>query len=557
MSMNPTVPGASIFASLRGAATLAPFRYPIFRAIWLASLGSSLGSLTQSVGASWLMLQLAPSPDMVALVQAAVSLPILLFSLLSGAVADIWDRRRVMLAAQLAMLTVSLALAALAFVGAVTPWALLAFTFALGAGAALYGPAWQASVGEQVPRLEVPGAVALNSLAFNLARAVGPALGGAVVAVGGPQMAFLLNAISYTGLIVVLARWRPPPRESRLPPESMGPAVVAGLRYASQSPPVRIVLLRSLAFGLAGAGVWALLPLVAREHLGGGPLTYGLLLGAFGLGAIAGAVASASLRRRFEGETLVRGATLVFGLGSLVVAGSGTLPPLALALVAAGAAWVVALSGFNIAVQMSCPRWVMGRAMAVYQMTVFGGLAGGSWLWGAVAAQHGLALALNAAGLVMLAGLLLASRFRMPSYDKVNLDPSGSWPEPEVALDFDQRDGPIGVFVEYRIAEADAAGFVAAMRTLRRIRRRDGASRWALMQSISEPTRWFESFEVATWLEHLRQLQRTTLADQPAEARIRALHRGPEPPRVRHLLHRPVMSAKPPAAEARKVGAST
>src|SRR3954453_4206497 len=304
------------------ASTLAPFRHRIFLAIWTASLVSNFGSLIQGVGASWLMTSIAPSADMVALVQAASSLPIMLFSLLAGAAADLWDRRNIMLVAQAAMLLISAALSFLAYLGLVTPWLLLGLTFLLGCGAALYGPAWQSSVGEQVPRDVLPAAVALNSLGFNIARTVGPAIGGSVVAAASAQAAFLLNALSYIGLIVVLLTWKRPAVPSPLPPENVGAAMAAGLRYVRLSPTIRTVLVRSLAFGLCGSAVWALMPLIARDLVGGGPLTYGLLLGAFGAGAVAGALVSTGLRERYAPEGVVSGATLGFAGASVFVAHS-------------------------------------------------------------------------------------------------------------------------------------------------------------------------------------------------------------------------------------------
>src|SRR5262245_58673295 len=274
------------------AATLAPFKSRIFLAIWTASLISNLGSLIQAVGASWLMTSIAPSPDMVALVQASTALPILLLSLPSGAIADIWDRRIIMLIAQSLMLTVSAALAAIAYFGHITPWTLLSLTFLLGCGAALYGPAWQSSVGEQVPREEVPAAVSLNSLAFNLARTAGPAVGGLIVAAAGPPAAFLVNAVTYIGLLVVLSTWRRKVPVQTLPPESMTTGMQAGLRYVRLSPVICTVLVRGFFFGFLGSAIWALMPLIARDLLAGNALTYGILFGAFGVGAVIGALAA-------------------------------------------------------------------------------------------------------------------------------------------------------------------------------------------------------------------------------------------------------------------------
>lgn len=543
MSMNPSVPGASIFAALRGSATLVPLKERLFAAVWIASLVSNFGSLVQAVGASWLMTSIAPSPDIVALVQAAVALPILLFSLPAGAIADIWRRRTVMLIGQCFMLVVSVTLAALTHFGTVMPSSLLAFTFALGTGAALYGPAWQAAVGELVPREQIPAAVALNSLGFNVARALGPALGGGIVAALGPEAAFLFNALSYIGLIVVLLRWKPPEVEQRLPPENMGPAMIAGLRYSALSLVIRSVLVRTFAFGLCGSAVWALLPLVARHLVGGGPLTYGVLLGALGIGAIAGAFLSTPLRQRLGGEAVVRLAVALFGVCALASAFFTAIPPLLLFLTVAGAGWVMTLSTFNVVVQMSSPRWVMGRAMSVYQMMTFGGMALGSWLWGVLADHLSVSLSLALSGGAVLASLLLALSFRLPAYEHLNMEPSGAWPEPNVILDFDPQSGPVIISEEYRIAPDDVPAFLAAMRVLRRNRRRDGARRWMLTQDVADPQVWLERFEVATWLDHMRQHHRVTVADRTAELRVRNLHKGPTPPRIRYFLERPLAAA--------------
>lgn len=275
---------------------LAPFRHDIFRTIWIASLASNFGGLIQAVGAAWLMTSISQSVNMVALVQASTSLPIMLFSLVSGALADNFDRRRIMLVAQSFMLAVSALLTVCAYYGIVTPWLLLIFTFLLGCGTALNNPSWQASVGDMVPRDDLPAAVALNSMGFNLTRSVGPAIGGAIVAAAGAAAAFAANTLSYFAILFALARWKPVAPENRLPRETLGRAVSAGLRYVAMSPNIGKVLVRGFAFGLSASAILALLPLVARDLVGGGPLTYGVMLGAFGVGAIGGALLSARLR---------------------------------------------------------------------------------------------------------------------------------------------------------------------------------------------------------------------------------------------------------------------
>ena len=534
----------SLFSASWRKATLGPFRYRIFLAIWTASLISNFGSLIQVVGASWLMTSLAPSPDMVALVQASTTLPIMLLSLAAGATADIWDRRIVMLIAQVFMLIVSAVLTVLGYLGKISPWSLLAFTFLIGVGTAIYGPAWQSSVGEQVPRSELSAAVSLNSLGFNLARTAGPAIGGLLVAAAGPPAAFLVNTLSYLGLIAVLVAWRRPKPATFLPPENMLTAMGTGLRYARLSPGIRSVLVRGMVFGLLGSTIWALMPLIARDLVGGGAVTYGILFGAFGVGAVIGALGSTAARLRYTNERVVRVSTAGFGAGTVVVAASTSHPLTMAALVFAGACWVTALSTFNVTVQTSSPRWVVGRTVAIYQTVTFGGLAVGSWLWGVVADQFSLASALYCSGALLCVSVLLGRRLPLPQPEDLNLDPSRTWSAEQQALMGRMADsGPVVVTVEYRVAPAEADRFLLAMRELRRIRRRDGARRWTLMQDVDEPELFIERYHSPNWVEHVRRHHRSTVADQDIERQALAFHRGEGPPRVRHLIELPPTDA--------------
>jgi MFS family permease len=507
--------------------------------IWSASLVSNFGSLIQAVGASWMMTSIAPSADMVALVQASTTLPIMLLSLPSGATADIWDRRLLMLIAQGLMLVVAAALTAIAYLGLITPWTLLTLTFLLGCGTALYAPAWQSSVGEQVPRADLPSAVALNSLAFNIARTAGPAIGGIIVAKAGPPAAFLLNSLSYVALIVVLALWRRPRPAPFLPPENMFMAMGAGVRYARLSPDIRTVLIRGAIFGVLGSSIWALMPLVARDLIGGDAVTYGVLLGAFGSGAVLGALSSTSLRKRYTNEVIVRASTAGFGIGSIVTAVSSWHALSMIALMLGGASWVLALSTFNVTVQTSSPRWVVGRTVAIYQMVTFGGLSLGSWLSGIVASQLGLVICLVSSGALMAISALLGRKLPLRQPEGLNLDPSRTWSsEHRAQLDRLIDTGPVVVTVEYRIAVDEAEAFRLAMRELRRIRRRDGAKRWSLMQDMASPEIWIERYHSPNWVEHLRRHHRFTVSDREIERKVLDFHRGDEAPHVRHLIER-------------------
>jgi MFS family permease len=515
-----------------------PLQQPIFRAVWLASLASNFGGLIQMVGASWMMTSIAASPDMVALVQASTTLPVMMFSLAAGAISDNYDRRRIMLTAQGFMLTVSILLAVFAWFELITPWLLLTFTFLIGCGTALNNPAWQSSVGDMVPRRDVPAAVTLNSVAFNIARSVGPAIGGAIVAAAGAVAAFIINAFSYIALIVVLARWRPPRVERLLPRETLWIAMGAGVRYIAMSPNIRSVILRAFAFGFGGIVALALLPLIARDLVRGGPLTFGILLGAFGAGAVAGAFMSARLRRLLTTEALVRLTFAAFAAGVAVMAISTMTWLTMLALGVTGACWVLTLSTFNATVQLSAPRWVVGRALAIYQMAAFGGMAMGSWAWGWATVQLGTDKALLVSALALLGGAALGLRYRLPPLEELNLDPLSRWREPKVAVDIEPRSGPVIVTIEWIIREEDVVAFLNAMAERRRIRRRDGARHWTLLRDLTDPTLWIERYDSPTWVEYIRQNQRVTQADAEIGERVRALHSGPNPPVVHRMIER-------------------
>lgn len=532
------MPTEDTIPSDRRKTSLSPFRHRIFLAVWITNLASSFGGLIQSVGAAWLMTSIGGSPDLVALVQASTALPIMLFSLVAGAIADNFDRRKLMLAAQVFLLCVSAALTVFTYWGLVTPWLLLAFTFLVGCGMAFNGPAWQSLVGEMVPRSDIPAAVTLNSMGFNIARSVGPAIGGLIVAAAGAFAAFAVNAFSSIGLIVVLARWRPATPPRTLPPEALGTAMAAGIRYVAMSPNIGVVLLRGAVFGLGAVAVQALLPLIARDLIRGGPLTYGLLLGAFGVGAVGGAFVSNRLRQSLPLEKLVRLAFLCFAACAAIAGWSSYMLLTIAAMALGGASWVLALSSFNATVQLSSPRWVVGRALALYQMSTFGGMALGSWIWGQAAERYGTADALMISSLVLLAGAAIGLRFSLPELKALNLDPLNRWSEPTIALDIRPRSGPIVITVEYLIREQDVVTFLAVMAERRRIRRRDGARHWTLLRDLEHPEVWIERYHSPTWLDYVRQHQRMTQADAAVTERLRALHLGPDRPRVHRMIER-------------------
>ena len=524
----PTDPGGA----------LAPFRVPRYAAYWLTSQMANFGWMIQTVGASWLMTSLGGTPDLVALVQTAIAVPLMLFSLPAGAIADAVGRRATVLVSQSFLLVVSVALAVSAWGGWLTPWSLLVFTFLIGCGRALHSPGWQTMVTEIVPRPQLPAAIALGSAGFNLARSVGPAIGGAVVATIGAFGAFVVHAVANLGVILVALRWKAAPRADTLPPEPMLGAIIAGVRYVALSPNLVAIVLRSGVLNLMAVAFMGLMPLVARDLLGGGPTLYGLLLGAFGVGALLGALASALVRRLWSLEQRVQ---ISFGAyaAALVVIASSTSAALTLAASAlAGMGWLVAMSTFNTNVQLSAPRWVLARAHASYQTVNFGCAAIGGLLWGAVAGRTDLGVALYLAAAGLVAGMALALVSPLRELDGRKLDPDAPWSEPRIAVDMLPRSGPILTSVEYRIAESDAPQFLALMVERRRIRIRDGGFRWTVSRDIVDPEIWIERWKTPTWTEVRRaHLRRTVDAAELAD-RLRALHRGPERPRVRYELVR-------------------
>lgn len=519
------------------ASPLAPFRHQIFRSVWIATLASSFGGMIQGVGAAWEMVALGASAQMITLVQAAITLPIVVLALIAGALADAYDRRMIMLVAQVLMLAVSTVLAVAAWLDWVTPWFLLIFTFLIGCGAALNAPAWQASVGAMVPREDVPSAVTLNSMGFNLARSVGPAIGGLIVATLGAGAAFTFNAVSYLGLIIVLLRWRTEPERRLLPREHLSSAIASGIRYVAMSPSINTTMVRGVVTGLGASAASALLPLIARDVIGGGPEIYGLLLGAFGVGAVGGAFWSHQLRLSYSNELVVRGALFASALGIVISAFSAWLIVTMGAMALCGLGWVTVVSILNATVQMCAPRWVVARALSLYQMATFSGMAGGAWLWGYITQQANLSSALLIAAGVQVGCIILGRWFPLAETEAMNLDLEG-FQEPATLVPVRGRSGPVIVTVEYRIAPEDTFAFLGVMAERRQVRRRNGARRWFLMRDLADPELWIERYHTPTWTEYVRHNRRFTHDDARITDRVRSLHRGPEGPVVRRLLER-------------------
>ncbi len=521
-----------------------PLRYAVFRRIWTASLLSNLGLLVLGVGAAWAMTQLSSSPGMVALVQTSLMLPVALVSTPAGAIADMFDRRVVGLVALSIALAGSLSLSALAWLGLVTPVLLLVSCFVIGSGMALFGPAWQASVSEQVPAEALPAAVALNGISYNLARSFGPAIGGVIVASAGAVAAFVANAVLYLPLLIVLFFWRRVKEPSRLPPERLARAVISGVRYIVHSPPIRIVLGRTLATGIAGGSVSALMPIVARDLLHGGAQTYGVMLGTFGMGAVIGALNISTIHRRLGVEASIRLCMALMGVCVAIVAISRSPLLSGCALVFAGAAWTASVTLFNVGVQLAAPRWVAGRALAAYQAAITGGIAFGSWAWGSTANIIGVEGALLISGATLCASQLLGLWMRMPTVSGPNELSLDVLADPEVRLSLTPRSGPIVIEIEYRIEPGKARLFYAVMLHVQLSRQRNGAYRWSIARDIADPELWTERFHCPTWHDYLRQRSRSTKTERALHLRANEFHIGPEPIRVRRMLERPVGSVR-------------
>ena len=400
---------------------LAPFKYPVFRAIWTANLLSSVGSFMQAVAAAWLMTELTSRHLLVALVQASATIPILLLGVVAGAIADSHDRRLVMLWAQSLMLVVSAVLSALGYLGAIQPWSLLLLTMMVGLGTALNAPAWQANVRLTVDRVDLPQAVSLNAIAANLARSTGPALGGVVIAIWSVNAAFALNAVSYLAMIVVLARWQP----GLAPPVRMpiGAAIMIGVRFCVTSRPIARVLMRGALFGFGAAGFQALLPSVVRVQLHGSQIGYGIVLGAFGMGSVLSALVVSKLRRRFGSEAIVGASTVIFVIAQLLLSSAHALGPAVLAALIAGSGWVALMTSLNVAIQMRAPEPILARCLSIYQSVAFGGMALGAWAWGGLADWIGLVQTLRLAALWLALTLVMRLIAPMPTRDEGRIEP--------------------------------------------------------------------------------------------------------------------------------------
>ncbi len=501
------------------AEALHPLRHPPYAVLWTATVVTNIGWWMYTAAAAWLMTDLSINPLMVSLVQVLSSLPMFLLALPAGALADIVDKRRLLIAAECAITVIAATFAVLVWLDRITPATLLLFTFLLGAGAAIVAPPLQSIVPLLIKRKdELPAAVALNSVGVNISRAIGPALVGVLTVGVGVAAPFWINAVANFGSIGGLLWWRPPPtKSSRLPAERLFAAIRTGARYARNNPPLRATLFRAIGFFLFASAYWALLPLVARTQIGGGPTLYGILLSAIGSGAIVGATILPRLRATFSPDALVAGAAIGTAL-ALGMFGMAREPWTALAAsLLAGSCWIVAVSSLNVSAQYALSDWVRGRGLAIYVTTFSGAMALGSVLWGGLACIIGLSMTHFAAATCALLAIPLTRRWKLQGSGAIDLAPSMHWPAPIVAGQIENDAGPVLVTIEYAVFPNQREPFLAALDHLSAQRRRDGAYAWGVFEDTAERGKFIETYLVESWLDHLRLHERVTKADHAVE----------------------------------------
>ena len=524
--------------------TFAPLQFPTFRRIWITSIFSNFGQLILGVGAAWEMTKLTTNPSMVALVQTALMVPLMLVAVPAGAIADMFDRRKIAMTGLGFSAVAGAILTALAFAGLTTPWLLLGFCVLIGAGVALYGPSWQASISEQVSEAHLPAAIGLGSISYNLARSFGPALGGLIVVAFGAKAAFAINASFYVPLLIAFFFWQRRHTPSRLPPERIDRAIVSGARYTLHSPPIRTVLARAFLFGLTSAAYVALGPLIAKDLLHGTAATYGIMLGATGVGAVLGALMISDLRERLPAETSVKIFAIGTALSMVVVAFSSSLILTSAAFFVIGLCNMTTASLQNVVVQLSAPRWVTARALSLYSSAMTGGVAIGAAIWGMTTAHIGVSHALLFSAVSVLATALVG--FLIPLLDdrEVDTESVGIANEVAVGMALTMRSGPIVVEVEYCVDPDQARAFYAAAQKLQRIRKRNGGFEWSISRDIADPSLWIERYHCPTWGDYLRLRDRYTKAELDIQAEVDSFNREGRGMRVRRMLERPYGSVR-------------
>ncbi len=526
---------SSIAKSTSGGA-FSPFAHSAFSLLWTATLISNIGTWMHEVGAGWLMTTLDPSPAVVTLVQASTTLPVFLFALLAGTLADRFDKRRMLIVINLALAVVVFALAMLVWQERMTPVLLIGFTLAIGTGAAFMAPAWQAIVPSLVPREKLKPAIALNSMGINISRAIGPAVAGVLIASVGLAAPFVLNAASYIVILAALLLWRPDAIPARKSQGSLLSEMGTGLRHVRHNPAMLATAIRALAFFLFASAYWSLLPLIARSADGGGSELYGVLMALIGAGAVTGALMLPRLSARLSADSTVRLGTTGTIVALLAMAVSSAPLALMAAAFVSGLAWIAVLTSFHVSAQTALPDWVRARGLAVFLMVFFGSMSLGSVVWGQVATLLSITAALMVAALGLLLGLLATRRFAVGQGETMNLDPAAAWPQAPALTNGQSSDRAAMVTVKYRINSSDQDAFLALLRDFSKERMRDGATRWDITQSVETPEIWVEVFHLPSWAEHLEQHDRATKTDVALQNKIKALDRHDDGPVVRHYL---------------------
>ena len=512
-----------------------PFGHMAFALLWTATLISNIGTWMHDVGAGWLMTTLNSSPAVVTLVQAATTLPVFLFALFAGTLADRLDKRRMLITINVLLFVVISALAVLVWYEAMTPILLILFTLAIGTGAAFMAPAWQAIVPMLVPRQKLKPAIALNSMGINISRAIGPALAGVLIAGVGLAAPFALNAASHIVIIVALLFWKPAPTPARYHGPILGD-MATGLRHVRHNEALRATAIRAAAFFVFASAYWALLPLIARQADGGGSELYGMLMALIGGGAVTGALLLPRLQDRVTSDTAVRGGTLGT-IGALLIMALSSAPvALMLAAFLGGLSWITVLTSFNVSAQMALPNWVRARGLAVFLMVFFGSMAAGSIIWGQVATATSIQIALIVAAIGLALGILATRGFKVGQAENADLTPAALWPAAPVLADGERADQRAMVTVEYQVAPEQTAGFLEALHAFSNERLRDGATQWFVHESVETPGLWIETFLLPSWSEHLEQHDRVTRDDAETQAQLRAFDTRDSGPVVRHFV---------------------
>ena len=518
------------------AGAWSPLKNKVFRMLWIATLISNIGTWMHDVGAGWLMTSLSPSPVMVALIQTATTLPIFLLAFPAGALSDIIDRRRYLIVVQIWMGLVAAFLTVFVFTDAITIWSLVALTFAMGIGSAMMMPAWAAITPEVVPTRELQPAIALNSMGINVARAIGPAVGGLIISFAGTGAVFALNAASYFCVFIVLLRWRKDAPPSDLPAERFFGAMRAGFRFATHASALQAATIRGAGFFLFASASWALLPLVAKNLVDGGPQAFGILIASIGVGAVCGAVVLPKIRQKISRDAMVAYATILYAGAMWALATINQLLALCVAMAISGIAWIAVLSSLQVAAQMALPNWVRSRGLAFFLTVFMGSMALGSLLWGKVAELTSISQSLTFAAIAAVVSIALTWRWKISGIETVDLTPSMHWPPPNIHSEVTHDRGPVLVTIEYQVEPGKDGEFITALQELGKHRRRDGAFFWCFFENTEQQHHYIETFYVESWLEHLRQHERVTDADRVLQGSLLSLLVEETTPTVAHYV---------------------